>query len=177
MASSNEKSTIRSYLALCANPIRDEAQVLREYHELAHYPRVVTIGFYRPDVLMVGTDPMVIQYEGHRYNVGEFIIFLIRRKVGNYWETGFRFRNVTVAPRGDRLAMHPHILVALDGLLPCLNGKLCISRGQFPVYQMLRKGEMHRVVRRLIEILEMYPTGLPYEDVGHWPRVEEMNHA
>lgn len=173
----DEDDIILQYLYLCENPLRDDDQVLREYEELKHNSRVTNIAFLRPDVLMVGTDKIVVQSEGVKYLVGEMIIFLIRRKVDGYWEVDFRFWNVTnpiyiddtdYSPENVNY-IHPHIKPTYDDVLGVPNGALCIQSGQFSVYQYLRKGEMHLVVPRLIEILETYPTGTPYGEASTWP--------
>jgi hypothetical protein len=52
-------------------------------------------------------------------------------------------------------------------------GQLCISQGQFGVYQFLRKGEIHYAVPRILEILRTYGEGHPYAKVSCWPKLEE----
>lgn len=169
------------YVRLCANPLRGEAQILEELEELKGHPRVKYVGFRGEHVLLVGTDLLVVkdEFRLHR-KIGEFIIFLLRRESGGYWETDFRFWNVTnpltyeVDEGRDYEVgwIHPHIMPADDQLLSCPNGALCISRGQFPVHQFMRKGQMHLAAPALIDILETYPTGTPYKEAHYWPLME-----
>jgi hypothetical protein len=169
------------YLHFCANPLRDNEQIAAEYAELVSHPRVTTVAFYRPDVLMVGTDEIIINFKQRKFLIGEFIIFFIRRMVDGYWHVDFRFWNVTNTLRSVEYTghppiptfIHPHILVAKDKLLECPNGSLCISKGQFSVYQHIRKGEIHRAVPRLIDILEIYPTGQEHHSADNWPLYTE----
>lgn len=165
----------RKYITLCANPLRPNSQVISEYEQLKAHPRVNTVGFL-DDVLMVGTDNISIIYQGVQYLIGEFVIFILRRQVANYWEVNFRFWNVTHPVwlssshgKADICVPHPHILPAQDSVLDCPNGILCMTRGQFSIYQYIRKGEIHKAVPLLIEILEIYPTDQPYLDVTNWP--------
>jgi len=183
---SPEDDTVLQYLYLCANPLRGDDEIMREYEALKCHPRIKSIGFLRPDVLMVGTDEIIITYKGNQYYIGEFIIFLIRRQVDCYWETEFRFWNVTnplyFFPEKEGTQpqvgyIHPHIMPANDELLGCPNGALCIAKGQFGVHMHMRKGEMHLAAPRLIEILETYPTGHPYTDASEWPIWEGKSDA
>lgn len=183
MSGTSEERFIEQYVRLCASPLRGEAEIVNEYEALKHHPRVTGLSFYRPDVLMVGTDEIIIEYQQQKYYIGDFIIFLVRRQVGGYWDTDFRFWNVTCPLCHKRQGavmegfyIHPHIIQATDELLDCDNGELCISRGQFTIYQHLRKGEMHRAADRLIEVLEVYPTGKAYQEPYYWPKWEE-DHA
>jgi hypothetical protein len=174
---SQEDDMILQYLYLCANPLRGDDEIMQEYEALKHHPRITSLGFLRPDVLMVGTDEIIITYKNQKYLIGEFIIFLIRRQVECYWEVDFRFWNVTNPisfandDEGNPVVnyVHPHITPANDDILGCSNGALCISQGQFGVFQYMRKGEMHLAAPRLIEILETYPTGTAYHDADNWP--------
>ena len=169
------------YLYFCDNPLRDDQQVMREYDLLVNHPRVTGVGFLRPNVMIVSTDSIIISDQGRRL-IGEFIIFLFRHKTDGYWEVDFRFQNVTnplsfeekdstdeVVAEEGRMYMHPHIYAADDDVLGCPNGALCIDKGQFGIYQHLRKGEIHLVTPKLIETLETYPTGTPYMAAYSWP--------
>jgi len=175
MLNQAENEIINQYLQLCRNPLRSDEQVRQEYFALKHHPRVTNIGFSK-DVMVVGTDMITISYAGAVHEIGEFIVFIIRRQVGDYWDVDFRFRNVThirqrkIAITGKMdFCHHPHIAAAWDTLLASPNGRLCINSGQFGVYQHLRKGEMHHAIPLLIELLEIYPTGTAYLSVETWP--------
>lgn len=173
---------IPDYLDFCANPLRGEAEILRECEILKNHPRVKYLAFSKSNVLMVGTDEIIITHKGKRYLIGEFIIFIGRKEVAGYWEVNFSFMNITnpIIKRSDdfyneafsELRMHPHI-ATLHGSDRHMIGKLCISRGQFPVFQYLRQAKIHLAVPRLIEILEVYPTGSPYTSVENWPVLGE----
>lgn len=172
------------YLAFCANPLRDNQQTITELPQLASLPFVKMLRFYNRSILMVGTDSVIIENNGHQYDVGEFIFFLIRRRVGRWWHTDFRFMNVTYPPPDPKededyyfAYLHPHIMAYPYTPIKATTGKLCISRGQFGVYQYLRRGEMHLAVPRLWEILHAYGTGSTYEDVEHWPLIGSKKYA
>jgi hypothetical protein len=165
------------YLMLCANPLRDDTQVKSELEELKRNPRVKCLGFYSKDILMVGTDEIILIDKGTKHLIGEFILFLSRRYDRGYWKVAFRFWNVNGLmylkdeegrTKGEG-RIHPHILQSESPMLTCPSGELCISQGQFGVYQYMRKGELHYATQRLIEILETYPTGRPYLEASHWP--------
>jgi hypothetical protein len=176
-------SLLQQYQTFCANPLRGVAQVAKEYEELTHHPRVKNIGFYAPDILMIGTDSIVVRSMGVDYEIGEMIIFFVRRQVNGYYNVDFRFINIThpivVQVDADELPavtnMHPHISASVItspvyGLTP-LTGKLCISHGQFDVQAAIRRGEMHVAVPRMIEILECYDEDNAYISVRFWPEL------
>lgn len=179
MITARETKLRRRYLDLCRNPLRGDKQVSREFDELINHPRVVGINMLKTEVLMVGTDPIIITDRRREYEIGEFIIYLIRKPTGQgYWETDFRFWNVTgsIYPDGeirshDKVVyVHPHITPMRDKKYPFPNGKICIERGQFDVYQYIRLGQMHWAVDRLFEILETHTSGGAYLDPCNWPR-------
>ncbi|OGG41497.1 hypothetical protein A2837_03265 [Candidatus Kaiserbacteria bacterium RIFCSPHIGHO2_01_FULL_46_22] len=162
------------YLCFCENPLRSTDQILRDYEVLKAHPRVTGIAFHSPYVLMIGTDEIVVTENHKKRLIGEFIIFLIRKKVESYWEIDFRFWNVTntltVSVEGNEsVYVHPHIYVTDDDFIGCPSGQLCINHGQFDVYQYIRRGEMHYAAPRLIEILETYPTGTAFHGADNWP--------
>ncbi len=172
-----EAEVMKNYLALCSNPLRGDDQLLAEYEELKQNPRVKIIAFYRADIMMVGTDEIVVTVGGTKYCIGEFIIFLIRKKDKGYWKVDFRFQNATHAQHTYDMSgqlitntyHHPHIMDMKCGIIDAPSGRLCINKGQFSVYQHMRKGEMHSATSCLIEILETYPTGNPYRAATSWP--------
>lgn len=180
MPTKEEDQLVEQYLKFCANPLRGEEQVLKEYELLKHHPRITSLAFYRPDILMVGTDQIMVYSKQQLRVIGEMIIFFIRRQVDEYWETDFRFVNVTnplMSKATDKQPsqvthMHPHIIVGDHDLIECPNGRLCISKGQFGVYAAMRKGEMHVAAPRMVEILEVYPSGSTYADAEKWPELE-----
>lgn len=172
------------YLHFCKSPLRSHKQILEEYEELKAHPRVTNLGFLKPHILMVGTDKIIINSNGIKYLIGEFIIFLIRKENKGYFEVDFRFQNVTnpVTDLGgvdgySPVYMHPHIVAGESGELGCANGPLCISKGQFGIYQHLRKGEIYQATDQLIRILEIYPTGKAYHEVWYWPQLKEGSNA
>lgn len=173
----SEEELLLRYMYFCSNPLRDDEQITAEYEMLKSHPRVTGLAFYRDDVLMIGIDEIILTENGSKYLIGEFIIFLIRSRIENYWEVDFRFWNVSGCRMNEQtIYIHPHILKTdPDGYLDCPNGKICISRGQFNVYQYLRRGEIHNAVPRLIEILETYPTGTAYHKASNWPLWEEKD--
>jgi len=176
VSQSEQNAFHRQYLNFCANPLRDEKQLTEELNTLAALPFVVSLKFYNPITLMVGTQSIVIVHNKGRYEIGEFIFFIIRRRIGRVWETGFRFLNVT-HPMTDDVGnnyfdcMHPHIAIEKYPAINTPTGRLCIARGQFGVYQYIRKGEIHFAVSRLWEILHTYGTGTPFSDVTNWPKL------
>lgn len=172
---SARRKFLRKYQQFCANPLRGAGQIRAELQILADNPDVASLGFYDAGILMVGLKPLIISYGAKRYDIGELIIYLIRHRTGRIWETSFGFENITrTLPDGGCDLMHPHIMSCQDH--PYINGKigeLCISSGQFGVYQYLRRGEVHLTVARLLEILRTYGTGTPYLDIEHWPELKE----
>jgi len=176
MSQSEQAAFLSQYMTFCANPLRGEVQLFTELRTLAALPFVVSLKFYNPFTLMVGTESVVILHNHERYAIGEFIFFIRRRRIGRVWETGFRFLNVT-HPMSDDVGnnyfdcMHPHIAVEKYPAINTPTGMLCIARGQFGVYQYIRKGEIHFAVSRLWEILHMYGTGTPFSDVTNWPKL------
>lgn len=179
----DESKIVSAYLKFCSNPLRTEAQIRDEYDALVHHPRIMSIGFYKPTIMMIGTDAITVNSNGLRRLIGQMIFFLVRKQRGGYWEVDFRFINATnplmsnpedgSSPKPTY--MHPHISVG--GYKPIAHdtGRLCIQRGQFDVYAAMRKGEIHVAAPRLIEILEVYPSGVAYRKAENWPTLEEMS--
>lgn len=177
--SDEHREMAEKYVKLCENPLRGRSQILHEYEQLINNPRVQQIAFHGKEALMVGTDNIVINHEGCDYSIGEFIIFLVRQKKGKYFEVAFRFfntsnyfveREIYGAPTNK--CMHPHIILKDSDVLTCSNGTMCISEGQFPVHQYLRKGEMHLAVPEIINLLETYTESGAYVEIQNWPELE-----
>jgi hypothetical protein len=65
--------------------------------------------------------------------------------------------------------MHPHIISDTYEDIGVPTGYLCISSGQFVIYQSLRKGLVNRAFSHLWAALKIYDTGQPFHDVVDWP--------
>lgn len=163
---------VRQYLAFCSNPLRGEEQLRREFEVLAGLPKVKRVAFYNPHTLIIGTTLVTIRHPEHGtyHDVGEFLIFLIRKRVERAWEVTFRFNNVSGDIYGNSGYHHPHITSTKYDGLDFDTGGLCIQKGRFHVYQHIRKGEIHLAVPLLIDILHTFTVDYPYHDLSNWPR-------
>ena len=173
--SHSNSDVVEQYVAFCAGPLRDATQSRAEYEILVNHPDVTFVGFHNPSVLMVGTPPIIIEHRHNEYLVGEFIIFLVRHRVGRVWEVDFRFFNVTNPLNSEcglpHYYQHPHVLADSHPLIEGVAGRMCIQRGQQAVYQHIRQGKMHLAAPRLVTILRIYGTGNPYQGVEFWPKL------
>jgi hypothetical protein len=188
MPQDTEQAVLEQYLEFCANPLRGPDVVRTEYETLVHHPRVVRVGFYNPDIMMIGTDSIIVTTEdGLKRVIGQMILFFIRREIDGYWEVSFRIGNVThpitierarngQATGNSSTYVHPHVVASSHEEIEFVTGNLCINQGQFSVYTAMRKGEMHVAAPRLIEILEVYPTGCPYHGAEAWPVTRKEKH-
>jgi hypothetical protein len=174
---------LTQYIEFCASPLRDKASIEAEYYELCRNPNIKFILLHKPHILALGTSPLIIPWQGVEYEIGEFIIFFIRKRVGRVWETGFRFTNINNAVEIydkqnilQKLVMHPHIISKKYEDIEAPTGDLCISAGQFAIYQSLRKGLINRAFSHLWTALRLYDTGMPFFDVEDWPLLLKEAH-
>ena len=175
---SNEQVVLQQYLEFCASPLRTEQSIKDEYQQLLRNPDVTHVAFHKPHILMVGTKTIVITSNDIEYEVGEFILFLIRKRVGRVWETRLRFANMLHPPHEfngkhvlETIIMHPHIMGVEDSDIDFPTGELCIASGQLPIYQSLRKGYINTAVAHLMVVLRTYGTGAPLRTIEHWPQI------
>lgn len=172
----------RDYHLFCASPLNSHDSIEKDLLALQSNKYVRGLAFREPHILMIGTAPVLISFLGIEYDIGDFIFFLIRKRVGRIWETDFRFLNVNNSVDDaypNKIVVHPHVLQDEDNtykLDPAV-GRLCISKGRFAVCQDLRKAHINNAVTRLMLVLRTYDTGVPYFDVDEWPLLlrEEFN--
>ena len=180
------------YQHFARSPLLTEDAIRQDFYRLVSNPRVTSVGFVDDDaVLIVGTDDIVIEYQGAFYVIGQFQIFIVRdQDIEGYWQYAFRFWNHTkpLIIRHDlinnsegqdyfeTLHPHPHMLLVNDDLLPFPNAKLCISQGHIPVLHDIQRGNIAQAISTLIEILEVYPTGVPYKEVELWGSDQSVVH-
>tara|TARA_B100000508_G_scaffold91084_1_gene70973 strand:- start:6280 stop:6807 length:528 start_codon:yes stop_codon:yes gene_type:complete len=162
---------LERYLTLCRNPLRNDAVVASERAQLFSLPEVTAVGFKDEHTLLVGTSMISLTDPETKlvHNVGEFIIYLYRQRVGKIWDSGFAFENISGTQNGrNNNYHHPHIN---NREIPGIGklGILCIQQGHFHVYQHLRSGEMHLATKLLIDILNTYNLRGPYLPLDHWP--------
>jgi hypothetical protein len=177
-------SVLTQYIEFCASPLRDAASIEAEYAELKKNPFIKMVAFHKPHILMLGTAPLIIPWDGVEYEIGEFIIFLIRKREGRVWETGFRFANIShpvefydLEGVNRGFCMHPHIISFNYDDIECTTGELCISSGQQVIYQSLRKGLVNKAFVHLWLALKMYGTGSSFCTINFWPQfLEEKSH-
>ena len=173
------------YRQFCASPLNTNEAIDKDLFNLLHNEGVAEVRLYQPDILMVGTKPIVIAHEDSEYYIGDFIIFLVRRRTHKIWETSFCFSNPTgsilIKGKDDEsyFVMHPHIVE--DEKHPDIKmpvGWLCISHGQIPIYQALREGRINDAVSRLLAALQSYEKRSPYQKIEYWPlQQRETEHA
>ncbi len=171
-----ELTVLEQYIEFCGSPLHSTDDIVAEYNELQRNPNIQYVGFHKPHILMVGTSELVITWDGISYEIGEFVIFFIRKRVGRIWEIDFRLINVTnsidVYDEHSKLRsiiMHPHAIDKKHEDIQVPTAPLCISSGQFVIYQSLRKGYINKAFSHLWKALQTYDTGTPYHDVEDWP--------
>jgi hypothetical protein len=180
---SPHSKVLSQYQEFCASPLRTREEITAEFEELCRNPAVTHLAFHKPHILMIGTKPLIISWEDLKFEIGELIIFFIRKRVGRVWETGFFVANPTGAlPSADEenykkgCFIHPHITLCNHEDINFPVGELCISAGQFVIYQSLRKGLINMAFSHLWTALHVYGTGQPFCPVEFWPSfVEESN--
>lgn len=171
-----KQDMLAQYIEFCASPLRNATEIEAELEELQKNPDVKYMAFHKPHVLMIGTPLLVIHWKGIDYEIGEFIIFLTRKRDGRVWETGFRFANVTNSIElcdmegvVRDICIHPHICQDEYLDIGLHVGELCISNGQNIVYQSLRKGFINKAFVHLWAALKIYGTGKPFFKIEDWP--------
>lgn len=168
-------SIVATYLRFNTNPLRSAAVVQKEFDVLCATPGIKQVAFYNEHTLMLGTENIVIfdpETDTAR-EVGEFLIFIRRYYANPWWDVSFRFRNITYAIEDGYPHLHPHILRSEYPAIDIPTGELCISRGQYYIYQHIRRGEMHLVASLLLDILRTYQLLGPYQPLWHWPEYEQ----
>lgn len=131
---------LESYLQFCANPLRGREQVMKEFHTLLAHKMVTGIAFHNESVLAVGTKKILIvdPETDYLHVIGEFIIFLVRHRVGRTWQVSFAFQNTTNALVKlykekdvccEEHLMHPHITGShYHPFIDAVHGTLCIKK-------------------------------------------------
>lgn len=165
------------YLRFCDNVMRDDQIVSDEYSLLLNNPHVQAVSFYRPTIMVIGTHMVSIpspSEPNYVYDIGEFLIFILRERVGRRWATDFCFVNVSGSLWDDTAFLHPHIVASDPGAETVCSavgdiGRLCIQQGQFHLFQHIRDGKMHLAADMLTDILHTYGTGTPYIKIDNWP--------
>jgi len=173
---------LEQYQRFCANPLRNDATLKEEFEALMRVEGITRVAFMDDETMVLGTELItMVGPKTHKlYEIGEFLIFLFRKRKGRIWEVSFRFHNVTQTPSqrwkhdGSYYRTeyaHPHILIGDFPSIAVPTGTLCIQQGKFHVYQHLRKGEIHLAAPIFMQILNSYGPGRPYYPLGHWPKI------
>ena len=189
-----------NYALLCASPLREQPEIAEELITLLNHPFVVNVAFYDngyrvPNTLIVGTKDIILRSkeDGRRHRIGAFQIFLTRTRIGRIWEVDFRLRNVNGAqtsmyegalnPDGEsppvdmefkkNYYMHPHMVATRIEDYPFPVAEICISAGQYQIFQHIRKGEMHRAVELIVDLLHSLGPDAAYLDLECWPVYKE----
>jgi len=166
-----------NYLDYCTNVMRNDLIVLDEYEQLLANPLIQAVAFHQPNIIVLGTRMITIldpEDSSWGYDIGEFLIFILREREGRRWNTDFCFVNVTGSLYDDTAFLHPHIAASDPGCETVKTsagdiGRLCIQQGQFHLFQHIRDGKIHLAADMLINILHTYGTGRPYVEIHHWP--------
>ncbi|MEN9920755.1 MAG: hypothetical protein RL538_648 [Candidatus Parcubacteria bacterium] len=173
---------LAQYQEFCASPLRTKEDVAAEFEELRRNANITQFVFHKPHILAIKTKPLFISWEGVDYEIGEFVIFFIRKREGRVWETGFRISNVTGAildENQDEKEMgcyvHPHVILSDYEDISFPVGELCISEGQYVIYQSLRKGFVNKAFSHLWRALQTYGTGQPFLPLENWPHASREN--
>lgn len=168
-----ESSSMRArYVHFCRNPFRTEEEITHEFDLLSRTPGIDGVAFFNDHTLMVGTKHIYITDPDTKveHDVGKFVIFIIRRHLNPEWRVQFRFGNITHDHLNFSRCMHPHIKEHQFDEIAYPTGKLCISHGQYPLFQFIRKGEVHKAVPVFLRILYSYDAFAPWLSLDNWPR-------
>lgn len=178
MGQEAHETVLAQYIELCKNPLRGPERIKREYGQLVSHPLVRHVGFYKPAVLMVGIDDVIIRLDDKRYNIGQMIIWLVRSMEDGMHskspKCGYYFSNATkiVRTKGGSTVHHPHVYNNLDGkeFISEQHGSLCINTGDAqPILNALKVGNLASATTYIIDVLHTYPTGCPYASANLWP--------
>lgn len=169
------------YANFAVSPLKTRAEVNESFDKLLHVPGIVSVEFHEDDILMLGTEDIIIQYPPHNswHSVGNFIIFIVRYYANDYWNVAFRFFNASnqlygfgFGAPGD-VYLHPHIITTTYDLIEAPTGKLCIVDGYHHIYQRIRRGEIHLAAPLLLQVLRTYDRHGEYISLTNWETVWE----
>jgi hypothetical protein len=176
------KTFLEKYLALCASPLRSEAAVMDDLRQLIALPMVKNVVFERSfdgvpaDTLAILLDELVLTDPdtGLHHFIGNFLVFLTRRRDGRSWHSSFRLVNLDTHTAGQGRYMHPHMTaeVSADEKKEPY-ARICISQGDKPIYEAIRLGYMCVAVVRILDVLNTLGPNHPFQHISKWPVKED----
>ncbi len=172
------------YRWFAENRRRSEREIDEDFSSLLADPHLVGLDFMAkdPKILLLQTPIIDILHKGKYYRVGQYVIMISRRFTNRSWRVDFRFKNLypLIYPGHNRdLVHHPHITNCVDDEEFGENvGYFCTEARGF-LEKPLKDGRIFDVYPLFLEILTVYPTGMPFHEVTYWPMVgtiEENSH-
>ncbi len=175
------------YRSFAFNRLRTEAEIDQDFERLLAEPNLVELAFYEddPDILMLLTPEIVIDDDGIKYNLGPFVIYLIRYRSERSWKVDCRFRAVSnrivINSAGNKL-IHPHINLTSHDRFETIIGRLCLVEGGEHIDTPLRQGRIPKAYQALLQVLSHYDEWGAFDQISKWPRyytctIKETEHA
>lgn len=174
-ASLAKATLLEQYLQFTASPTRNRIQRTHDYDLIRALDMFAGLTFYKPHILAIGTKTVYIRSKrNNAFRIGDFIIYLVRKRIGRRWITEFYLENITDIKEGSTGYDHPHVSRHkqpddFDHKV----GTLCIQNGHHSVYQSIREARIPDAVQTLISILHTVQYGT-YIPLNRWPLVRGL---
>lgn len=177
------------YAELCRNPLRSRDEIVNDLTKLLQHEGVAGVTFFnngQNDTLVIGTKPVIIfdkEYGVNRY-IGEFLIYITRRRNGRAWEVSYHFSNVDNMQESKyeardgtpsrNLYVHPHMTGRYNEELTAITGNVCIDNtSRFYPHHFIRRGELYRAFLWLDKILHSEGPNQAWLALELWPEAAE----
>jgi hypothetical protein len=164
---------IEKYVSFCASPLRGEEEIRDDLAKLIAQPMVKMLAFVDKNImrstLMIGLNPLYLRNPETNllHFIGNFIVYVSRYRDYPVWVANFELVNLNPVSRGDSVYYHPHMLE--DDRDYHKVAYICISRGRYPIFQYIRKGELHFAMELITNLLYSLGPDAPFYDIRHWP--------
>jgi hypothetical protein len=167
---------IEKYIEFCQSPLHTNDDIRQGLDRLVKLPLVELLAFADESkirsTLMIGLRPVIIMRPstGRRHRVGSFIVYLTRYRDYPAWVAMFRLVNTDgmVMHEINGRCYHPHMRLKSDSEIGEV-ADLCISRGQSPILNCVRKGQLDRATALIINLLHSLGPHTAYCDISAWP--------
>jgi hypothetical protein len=165
---------VEKYVSFCASPLRDKGEIREDLAKLIAQPMVKILAFVdetiMPSTLMVGLKTLFLRNPdtGLVHYIGNFIVYITRYRDYPEWVANFELVNLNPTYRDQTPFYHPHMREKEHSPLGKV-AQICISRGRYPIFQYIRKGELHFAMELIINLLQSLGPDVAFYNIKHWP--------